>query len=80
MKFNFSLEGLISMLILIFLSHFFPIQLAQGYLVHSFLVLLLPLESFSKLYSAPKKIVTYGLSYLSVPSNTHKPRLGDFPV
>ena len=79
MKFNCSLEGMMSSLKLTFLSYFFQIQLTWFYLDPSFLHFLLPLESLSKLYVVPW-IVTNRLSYISVLSHSHKPFVGNFPV
>ena len=74
-KFNCLHEGMTPMLKLTFQSHLLHIQLAGCYLESSFLLFLLPLESFSKLLT-PTWIPTDFPIFLFHPS-THKPRLGN---
>ena len=56
--FNCSHKGMISMLMLTFLSHYLPKQLACCHQDPSFMLLLHPLESLSKLYVIPTTLPT----------------------
>ena len=75
MKFNSSLEGMISMLKLTFLYHFYHIQLYRCYLWIFLRLFLHPLDSLSKLLTPPCTHIEFTL-FLFYP-NTHQPYLGN---
>ena len=75
-KFNCSHEGMISMIMLTFLSYFFPIQLVWCFIDPSFLLFLLPLESLRKLYIVPTLLLRNFPIFLFYPILT-RPRLGN---
>ena len=75
-KFNCSHEEMISMLMLTFLSYFFPIQLVWCCIDPSFLLFLLPLQSLRKLYVVPTKSLRNFPIFLFYPIPS-RPRLGN---
>ena len=75
-KFNCSYEEMISMLMLTFLSYFFPIQLVWCCIDPSFLLFLLPLQSLRKLYVVPTKSLRNFPIFLFYPIPS-RPRLGN---
>ena len=75
-KFKSSHEEMISMLMLTFLSYFFPIQLVWCCIDPSFLLFLLPLQSLRKLYVVPTKSLRNFPIFLFYPIPS-RPRLGN---